>query len=277
MQRGSSTDPTLLLLEHCGAVLCGALRCVALLYYCAVCDNVNVWAIARQDQAKLLSNAIPTAECLTRENVVLMLVVDLSRPQESLKEAEAWATTARAHIDSLLDKSPGLREQLATSARQRWLGYGKAKATTTSHHAGGGDEHAASGLSDGVTGVAEGGGGDGSIIAEEEEDLSAMMESGVLLGEGVMTGSLGAPTVVVGVNSDTYVGEEQASGENEKVQDFVQFQVRGLAMRLGAGAIYVSSKSGTNMDVLNDYLTHTLHPTEFALVHKPQVSSDDGW
>jgi hypothetical protein len=212
---------------------------------------MNLWAIAQQDQTVLLRTAIPTAESLSESTV--LLIVDLSSPYKSLKEVETWASAVRVHADELLSGNAELREKLHAGAQQRWLQHGTVDSS---------QDVALQQRNDEPMDIP-----DASMAESDDKTMT-----GLSLEEGVMIDFVGAATtVIVGVNSETY--SDDMASQNEKEQDFVQYQLRRLAMRLGAGVVYVSSKSGSNINVLNDYLLHLRHPRQFPLVHKPQVST----
>ncbi|ETW09688.1 hypothetical protein, variant 1 [Aphanomyces invadans] len=84
------------------------------------------------------------------------------------------------------------------------------------------------------------------------------------LPEGVLVHNAGIPIVIVMCKSDT-------APEDTVKADFVQHTIRQLALAYGAAVCYTSSKTGTNLDVLKDYVLHRSHPDVFKFTQVPKL------
>ncbi|CAK4703931.1 unnamed protein product [Aphanomyces euteiches] len=76
------------------------------------------------------------------------------------------------------------------------------------------------------------------------------------LPDGVLTHNLGIPVIVV-------VSKTDLTPEDTVKVDFVQYTVRQICLQYGAALCYTSSKTGTNCDVLKDYIMYRSHPQAF--------------
>lgn len=103
--------------------------------------------------------------------------------------------------------------------------------------------------------------GSGGEVLQNTEDLP--------LGEGVLQVNLGVPIMVICCKSDLIWTVDKNRDQNERILDVALKALREFSVTYGASLFYTSSKNGTNVNILYDYIMHRLYGFTFA--HKPQI------
>lgn len=93
--------------------------------------------------------------------------------------------------------------------------------------------------------------------------------------------NLGIPIIVVICKTDSIRSLEKEIDLKEDKQDYIQIYLRRLCLGYGASLVYISSKNGTNVELLSDYLEHRLFGFEFTfppqLAEKDAIFVPSGW
>jgi dynein light intermediate chain 1 len=106
------------------------------------------------------------------------------------------------------------------------------------------------------------------ILTEEQKQIKLE----VPLKEGVLKTNCGVPLMFVVNKSDvvSQIGEKKFFEENS---EFILKHIRQIALLYGASIIYTSGKGNNNLEVLYNYICHTLF--NFELPHKPNLIDKD--
>ena len=89
------------------------------------------------------------------------------------------------------------------------------------------------------------------------------------LTDGVLQVNLGVPIMVFCCKSDLVWTVDKNRDQNERILDCALKTLREFCLTYGASLFYISSKNGTNVGQVYDYIMHRLYGFEFR--HKPQI------
>jgi dynein light intermediate chain 1 len=212
------------------------------------------------------------------QHTIAVIALDLSAPWDVLPAAQAWLAALSAAMAPVLAALPlGEQDALRRAVRDHVASYGSSSSSSSS---GGGG--AAAGASEAAA-MADPAGRSSS--AGEGEDGSGAAALAAVEGGGAasMSENLGLPVVLLCTKSDVLAGPSSGAaasalpGQQEQEQeqqgderldphvvatrhDFLQLQLRRLALRYGAALVYTSARDGTNCAELHRYLLHRLYP-----------------
>ena len=113
---------------------------------------------------------------------------------------------------------------------------------------------------------------DGNLKKEILTEEQKMIQLELPLKEGVLKTNCGVPIVFVINKSDvvSQTGEKKFFEENS---EFILKHIRQIALLYGASIIYTSGKRNNNLEVLYNYICHSLF--NFELPHKPNLIDKD--
>ena len=89
------------------------------------------------------------------------------------------------------------------------------------------------------------------------------------LKEGVLNINCGVPLVFV-INKSDVATDSSEKKKFEENSAFIFYHIRSLAIEYGATIVYTSSKGNINLNILYDYICHTLF--NFDLIYKPNLA-----
>ena len=208
------------------------------------------------------------------QHTIAVIALDLSAPWDVLPAAQAWLAALSAAMAPVLAALPlGEQDALRRAVRDHVASYGS---RSSGGSGGGGGASEAAAMADPAgrsssAGEGEDGSGAAALAAAEGGGAASMSEN------------LGLPVVLLCTKSDVLAGTSSGAGgsalpgqqEQEQEQqggerldphvvatrhDFLQLQLRRLALRYGAALVYTSARDGTNCAALHRYLLHRLYP-----------------
>ena len=106
---------------------------------------------------------------------------------------------------------------------------------------------------------------------EEEQKKKKLDEP---LKEGVLATNIGVPIVFV-VNKADVVTQSSEKKKFEENSEFILHHIRSIAIEYGATIVYTSAKANSNVNILYDYICHTLF--NYDLVHKPNLNDKEAY
>lgn len=104
---------------------------------------------------------------------------------------------------------------------------------------------------------------------ENKEKVIDETMSEIPLPEGVLQVNLGVPVIIICCKSDLIWSVDKNRDQCERILDFTLKTLREFAVTYGASIIYTSSKTGTNVNALYQYVVHRLYGFKFN--HRAQI------
>lgn len=185
------------------------------------------------------------------ENTVFAIVLDLTKPWTFLDQLSIWSDVLFEINKELFSKQLPLQKQnnMRKNIENHFKFYVNPDKDKTEQDQPENQE-------------GEGGDNDEFKQAIDEMDLE----------EGVLTVNLGIPIILICTKSEVV-----ATGETMKYFqprfDFILKHLREFTLRYGATLFFTSSKKGTNLDVLHEYLRHRFF--EDTLSKSPEINNKE--
>lgn len=198
--------------------------------------RLNVWKLNGVEHKHVLKFAL-NPKVFT--STMALIVVDFSKPWAFLNSLTQWMQVLEEQILAVYDECPetGLDSQ-HQQAQTRWFQNYVEPAKDE-----GGSKHS----------FAQ----DSSLLAGGDDIL-------LPLGEGTLTTNLGIPIVIACNKSDLMNTLEKNFEYQDSDFEYIQQNLRKLALQYGATLVYTSTKTGKGVDVLSDYVAHRLLGTQFS-------------
>lgn len=161
------------------------------------------------------------------EDVLCLLVVDMSSPWTIESSLQRWTAVLKDHISSL-GLSAGQMDDMKARVVKDFVGYGK-----------------------GTSQVSQ----DSSANLDEQGQGLPV----VPVPDGALGSNFGVPLVVVATKVDSMTQMEREFDLREEYWDAVQQQLRRFCLAHGAALFYTSTKDERNTRMLYEYLVHRLY------------------
>jgi len=196
--------------------------------------RLNVWKLNGMEHKHVLKFAInPRA----MNSTMVLVVADFSKPWAFLTQLTQWLELLEEQVLAAYDDCP--ETGLDTEHQQEQVRWFQNYVEPPK------EGEAAKGTYAQDPGLA---GGDDIVLP---------------LGEGTLTTNLGLPIVIACNKADLMSTLEQKHEYQDSDFEFIQQNLRKLALTYGATLVYTSTKTGKGTDVLADYVAHRLLATPF--------------
>ncbi|XP_069770503.1 cytoplasmic dynein 1 light intermediate chain 1 isoform X2 [Narcine bancroftii] len=212
--------------------------------------HCNVWILDGDTYYKGLLKFAITADNV--KDILLMMVVDMSRPWMIMDSLQKWVNVIQAHIETL--KLPtGEKKEMEQSLVRQFQEYEEPdKETPVSPQR-------------------------RSTVSQETNEESVVLP----LGTNTLTHNLGIPVLIVCTKCDAISLLEKEHDYSDEHFDFIQSHIRRFCLQYGAALIYTSIKENKNIDLMYKYLVHKLYGFPFhspvLVVEKDAVFIPAGW
>eukprot|EP00946_MAST-07B_sp_MAST-7B-sp1_P000440 g440.t1 len=221
----------------------------------------NVWSLSQRRRGSFLDCALDGGVGSSGDEgallrTVVMIVLDFERPSGMIASLEGWLETIEKEIGPRMQQYAS-QDKMVQSLRDHVRLYrvkmrSGSSSTSTSVASRGDSDAKTAGDLDNVGGVS-------STLDEIE------------LPEGVLTTNLGVPIIVCCSKTDVIgtsnmrqqPGSPSAKSSKplpEDCADYVQQHLREICIKYGAALFFTSSKTGTNIAELHQYLMHRMYP-----------------
>ena len=102
------------------------------------------------------------------------------------------------------------------------------------------------------------------------DDLRKQIE----LPEGVLVTNIFIPSAIVCSKVDLIEhGDKEIKQTLEQNIDFIQYSLRKFCLLYGSSLVFASSNSGSNIQVLYDYILNRIYDTDF--IHKSKIDDKE--
>ncbi|KAI9905127.1 hypothetical protein PsorP6_014174 [Peronosclerospora sorghi] len=172
------------------------------------------------------------------QKTVVAIVLDLSRPWTIKSSLEQWLSALEGELLAQINQvSHEDRKELYEAIKRYILAYEDPSV-----------DHSAPVAMDTST----------------DNYVRVLYRSTLSMKEGVLSKNLGVPLVIIVAKADLRL-------ENSVKMDYIQYTLRHFAIRYGAALVYTSAKTGTNVDLLRNYILHRAYPSIFKFSEPPQL------
>ncbi|KRX01134.1 P-loop containing nucleoside triphosphate hydrolase [Pseudocohnilembus persalinus] len=175
------------------------------------------------------------------ENSVLVIMLDLNQPGDFIEQINKWLdvfTESKQGVEMSINQL----DEMKVKVENLYKTYKQPTEVKTKES-------------------------NGNLEEEETQQESENNNVKLPLPEGVLLSNFGIPIIIAVNKSDLLENMEQ------KKQEFLQYSMRQLCLKYGAGLVYNSAKSNYNLDVFYEYILHILY--NFDLKHKPEVVNQE--
>ncbi|XP_071959273.1 cytoplasmic dynein 1 light intermediate chain 2-like [Antedon mediterranea] len=209
----------------------------------------GVWLLdGDDDHSRMLQFAL-TDENI--EDVLVILVVDMSQPWNVKASIEKWSQALSSHMDQL-KITPQKMKNLKQKLIRQFQMYVEPDNTPDAS-------------SKKIT------------VATPNDEEQVLLP----LGETTLTSNLGLPIIVVCTKSDAVSSLEKEFDYKIEHFDYIQQFIRKFCLCYGAALFYISVKEEKNCELLKKYLLHRIYDFPFntppLVVEKEAIFIPSGW
>lgn len=208
-------------------------------------DNIRLgtWVINVDSYDGNLLKYVVTKDSV--KHLTVLLCADMSKPWNIIETLEHWYQKLHNHLNSLQLSAKEMNE-LERKVKNNFLLFNE-------------------------------------NIENSEERVEIRNDDNVelTLSENVLSNNIGIPIIVIVTKSDFIGTLEKENDYREEHFDFIQKRIRKFCLKTGAALVYTSSKEGTNISTLYEYMIHMIYGIKFEiipqLVEKTSIFIPSGW
>eukprot|EP00051_Salpingoeca_urceolata_P023728 m.408174 g.408174 ORF g.408174 m.408174 type:complete len:467 (+) comp20145_c0_seq1:417-1817(+) len=207
-------------------------------------------------------------------DLVVMIVVDLSRPWTIAESLQTWTSVLQEQVESLFSDTEAdqdILQQLKDKVVKYVAAYQAQSVATEPSPVdnegaeGEGETLEAGGEPEGETAKA-----DESTVADDDDDDDLLLP----LDADVLTVNVGIPIIIVGAKADASTQLEQDRDYRNEHFDFIQMHIRSFALSYGA-AVFYCGREAKNKDNLYRYLLHRAYDKDMPFKAQPNIGERD--
>jgi len=206
--------------------------------------RVSLWSLNEQAFRGALEVVLDPSKI---ERLVIMIGIDLSKPEECSHNLRKWLCKAKQEIDNYFSKLSSENVETLLQTNNKFLNIHQNNTNNTNE-----TDTSTSNINPEST---------GNTPLEKEKEREREREKEFI--------NYGIPIIVIGCNTE-FLQMEDATAM-KRLKD-VQGEIRSICLQVGAGLLYISTEKESDVTRLHTYLLHRLYPEIF----NSQLRIEDG-